>query len=212
MQTNNIISVIVIEDHAIFIEGLRSVLEHTPPLNIVAAFTDGETALHYLKEHTADIVLLDISLPGMQGPAVCRAIKKASPHTAVIVLTNHAEKSIVLDMLKNGADAYLLKNAPKEELLQVITQVLRREYQLPGHLQQLLFKPVTTDSTPLPKLTQREKEVLLLVSEGATTKEIAGKLFISRQTVESHRQHLMQKLGVSNAAALIKKAGEYGLL
>lgn len=212
MQTNNTISVIVIEDHSIFIEGLRTVLEHAPQLDVVAAFTDGETALLYLKEHPVDIALLDISLPGVQGPEVCRTIKRVCPHTAVIVLTNHAEKSMVLDMLKNGADAYLLKNAPKEELLQVITQVLRHEYQLPGPLQQLLFKPAANHNAPFPKLTQREKEVLLLVSEGATTKEIAGKLFISRQTVESHRQHLMQKLGVSNAAALIKKAGEYGLL
>ncbi|MBC9933156.1 response regulator [Chitinophaga qingshengii] len=210
MQINNRISVVVIEDHAIFIEGLRSVLQPSDQLQIVADFTDGETALQYLEKHTADIVLLDISLPGMQGPAVCSTIKKLHPGTYVVALTNHTEKSIILNMLKNGADAYLLKNAPKEELLAVIFQVLRHEYRLPEHLQQLLFKP--DPAAIVPKLTAREKEVLQMVSGGATTAVIAAKLFISRQTVETHRHHLMQKLQVNNAAALIKKAGELGLL
>ncbi len=212
MPVNHPLSVIIVEDHAIFIEGLQHVLQKMPQLQVLAGFTNGEAALQYLQQQPADMVFLDISLPGIQGPEVCRTIKQIDHHTRVIALTNHTEKSVILEMLQNGADGYLLKNTTQEELITAVQQVLNNEYRLPADIQQLLFAPGSKNTSLMPRLTQREKEVLLLVSEGATTADIAGRLFISRQTVETHRHHLMQKFGVNNSAALIKKAVQYGLL
>ena len=208
----NTISVIIVEDHSIFIEGLCGVLQEVENLRVDATFTDGQAALEYLQENSVGLVLLDISLPGMSGTEVCRAIKKIDSNIRVIALTNHTEKSVILQMLQNGADGYLLKNTTRDELITAVSQVLNNRFQLHTDIQKLLFAPIVKNTAAVPRLTQREKEVLVLVSEGVTTAGIADRLFISRQTVETHRHHLMQKFGVNNSAALIKKAGEYGLI
>lgn len=210
MQQLKNISVIIVEDHSIFIEGLCSILKNVEGVAIAATFADGETALSYLQKQTVDIVFLDISLPDMSGIDVCKAIKTMSRHIKIIALTNHTEKSIIMQMLQNGADGYLLKNTSPKELVETIFSVLNNQFLMKKELQQLLFSPQTELKT-IPRLTQREKEILRLISEGATTTVIAKQLFISPLTVETHRHNVMQKFGVNNAAALIRKAMEYGL-
>lgn len=205
------VSVIIVEDHSIFIEGLCSILQDADGIKVLETFTRGEAALEFLKSQRADIVLLDISLPEMSGIKVCSAIKELDQSIKIIALTNHTEKSVIVEMLQNGVDGYLLKNTSRKDLVAAILQVHENRFLMNNELQKILFSP-ETKVKDIPRLTQREQEVLKLVSEGATTAAIAKQLFISPQTVETHRHNLMQKFRVSNSASLIKKAGEYGML
>lgn len=205
------ISVIIVEDHSIIIEGLSSIIASADELELQGAFLSAEEALDFLEKNTVEILLLDISLPGMSGIDMCKIVKQNYKNIKVIALTNHTERSVINDMLTNGADGYLLKNTSKTNLIDTIMQVLDNKFVLQAELQKVLFNSVQNKNT-LPRLTTREKEILILVSNGATTANIASQLFISVQTVETHRRNLMQKFEVGNAAALIKKAVEQGFL
>lgn len=210
-QLTETIPVIIIEDHAIFIEGLCSILKQVEHIVIAGTFTEGKAALDFLRKENVSIVFLDISLPEMSGIEVCREIKAFNKEIKVIALTNHTEKSVIMDMLQSGADGYLLKNTSRNDLVTAIFQVLNNQFLMNNELQQILFSSGRKAKT-IPRLTQREQEILLLVSEGATTAAIAKQLFISPQTVETHRHNLMQKFQVSNSPSLIRKAVEYGML
>lgn len=199
------VSMIIVEDHTIFTEGLQSILQQIDGIQIKGTFVDGESALVFLETHAVDIVFLDISLPAMSGIEVCKKIKSLYKATKIIALTNHTEKSIILNMLNSGADGYLLKNTSRNDLVTAIYQVMNGQFLMKSELQKLLFS-TAAKTTDIPRLTRREQEVLQLVSDGATTAAIAEKLFISPQTVETHRHNLMQKFSVNNSASLIKKA------
>ena len=211
MQELNNISLMIVEDHSIFIEGLQAILKKEEGITVKATFTDGETALDFLQAEPVDIVFLDISLPGISGIEVCKIIKTTYKNTKVIALTNHTEISIILNMLNNGADGYLLKNTSRNDLIAAIHQVLNGQFMMKKEIQKVLFSN-NNYKAELPRLTKREQEILQLVSDGSTTSEIAKKLFISAQTVETHRYNLMQKFKVNNSASLIKKAVGAGLL
>ena len=205
------LSVVIIEDHSIFVEGLCSVLQNVAGIFIAGAFMESAPALDFIRNNRVDIVFLDISLPEVSGIDVCRTIKSINPSIKVIALTNHTEKSVVTAMLQNGASGYLLKNTSKKDLVNAIFQVRDDQVSINGEVQSILFSP-SPPPAEIPRLTKREKEVLQLVSEGVTTAGIARLLFISPQTVETHRKNLMQKFNVNNAAALIRKAIEHRLL
>lgn len=205
------LSVIIVEDHSIIVEGLSSIINNADELELSGAFSTAEEAMEFLETNTADILLLDISLPAMSGIEMCRLVKQKNKKLKIIALTNHTERSVINDMLTNGADGYLLKNTSKNDLIESIFQVLDNKFILQSELQKVLFSNTQTSNT-LPRLTTREKEILLLVSNGATTAAIASQLYISSQTVETHRRNLMQKFEVNNSAALIKKAVEQGFL
>lgn len=201
----------VVEDHSIIAEGLSSILRGSEQLELKGIFATAEEALVFLGTCTIDVLLLDIGLPEMSGLEMCRIVKKQYPHTKIIALTNHTERSVIQEMLENGADGYLLKNTSKQDLITAIAQVMQNRFIMQAELQKILFSPATADKDR-PRLTTREKEILLLVSQGTTTSAIAKQLFISPQTVETHRRNLMQKFEVNNSAALVKKATEKGLL
>ncbi|HMR83952.1 MAG TPA: response regulator transcription factor [Niabella sp.] len=205
------LSVIIVEDHSIIVEGLSSIINNADELELSGAFSTAEEAMEFLETNTADILLLDISLPAMSDIEMCRLVKQKNKKLKIIALTNHTERSVINDMLTNGADGYLLKNTSKNDLIESIFQVLDNKFILQSELQKVLFSNTQTSNT-LPRLTTREKEILLLVSNGATTAAIASQLYISSQTVETHRRNLMQKFEVNNSAALIKKAVEQGFL
>ena len=202
---------IIVEDHSIIVEGLGAILEHTPGISLEGLFFDAETALAFLENKTVDLILLDISLPEMQGAEFCSIIKKQYKTIKVLVLSNHTEKNVVQGMLAKGADGYLLKNVAKQDLISAIFQVMNGQFVMPSELQKILFTTNEEESN-IPRLTTREKEILQLVSRGVTTDNIASQLFISRQTVETHRHNLIQKLEVNNSAALIRKATKLGLI
>ena len=208
---NKNISVVIVEDHSIFIEGLCSVLKNVEGVTVAGTFTLGEPALEFIGSHPVDLVFLDISLPEMSGMEVCQKIKAVRRDIKVIALSNHTEKSVITAILQNGADGYLLKNTSRKDLVNAIFQVRDDQMSLNGEVQRILFSP-TPAPADVPRLTRRETEILKLVSEGATTAAIATKLFISPQTVETHRKNLMQKFKVNNSAALIRRAVENNII
>jgi DNA-binding NarL/FixJ family response regulator len=210
MEKHNL-SVIIVEDHAILVEGLSSILSSIENITLSGAFYTAEDALQFLQANKADLVLLDISLPEMSGIELCRYLKKNHEDIKIIALTNYTEKSVIEEMLKNGADGYLLKNTSKQDLVNAMFQVMNNQFTMQSDLQKILFNQASPEQAT-PRLTTREKEVLQLVSQGITTSAIASRLFISPQTVETHRRNLMQKFEVANSAALIGKATRLGIL
>lgn len=202
----------MVEDHSIFVEGLQSVLRKIENVTVMATFSAGEEVLDYLQQQPADIVFLDISLPGsLSGVEICRLIRRSHKATKVIALSNHTEREIVSDMLNNGANGYLLKNASLPDLQNAIDQVMMGQCVMSEEVRNIVFA-ANTSLKSIPRLTSREKEVLYWISEGLTTSAMAAKLFISVQTVESHRYNLLQKFQVPNAVVLVKKAMELGLI
>lgn len=208
---NKNIAVVIIEDHSIFIEGLCSVLQNVEGIHVEGTFTHGRPALEFMIANPVDLVFLDISLPEMSGMEVCQKIKAIDRNIKVIALSNHTEKSVITEILQKGADGYLLKNTSRKDLVNAIFQVRENQMSMNAEVQSILFAP-TTPKADLPRLTKRETEILRLVSEGETTATIAAKLFISPQTVETHRKNLMQKFKVNNSAALIRKAIENSII
>lgn len=210
MNRSNL-SVIIIEDHSIIVEGLSSILSHAEGLSFDGSFYNAKDALAFLRDHKVDIILLDIGLPDISGIELCSILKRQFKDIRIIAITNHTEKSVITEMLASGADGYLLKNSSKQLLIEAIFQVSKKQFIMPAELQRILFSP-TIETSDVPRLTAREKEILQLVSQGITTSSIASKLFVSIQTVETHRRNLMQKLKVSNSPSLIRRATELGLL
>lgn len=208
----SVISVIIVDDHPIVVEGLRSLLQHKPEITILNSFINGKDVLPYLSEHPADVVLLDINLPDISGIELCRQIKQNYPQTKVLALSNHSEHSMIAQMLQSGASGYLLKNAPADELLKAIEEVTVKTVFLSSEVQRVLLDAYSTTQDTIPVLTRRELEILRWLADGQTTNAIADKLFISPLTVETHRRNLMQKFEVNNVAALIKKAVDCKIL
>ncbi|GAA4808858.1 response regulator transcription factor [Olivibacter ginsenosidimutans] len=211
-QETNKVSIALVEDHSIFIEGLLSVLQKIENVQVLGTFNTGQEALNFLQQQYVDIVLLDISLPGsMSGVDLCNAIHGMNKQIKIIGLSNHTERDIIHKMLSNGANGYLLKNASLHDLKNAIDQVMQGQCVLSEEVRHIVFSSPDRSQGP-PRLTSREKEVLYWIGEGLTTSAIAAKLFISVQTVESHRYNLLQKFEVPNAVVLIKKAMELGLI
>jgi DNA-binding NarL/FixJ family response regulator len=165
-------------------------------------------------------MLLDISMPQMNGLEAVKIIKNLSPNTKVLMLSMHEEPEYVIKSLKSGANGYLLKNIEREELLKAIREVAGGRAYFQGNLAQSVMKQFMQEatsnahvaSTSVNTLSEREKEILQLVADGLSTKQIAKKLFISPRTVEAHRASLIKKTGAQNAAELVKLAAQYGLL
>jgi DNA-binding NarL/FixJ family response regulator len=208
----NALTVLIVDDHPIVVEGLRSLLQTKPGITLVQSFANGADVVPFLAAHPVDVVLLDISLPDVSGIDLCREIKKNHPQTKVLALSNHSEHSMIAQMLQSGASGYLLKNAPAEELLKAIEEIATKTVFLSQEVQKVLLDAYTHTQNTAPVLTRREREILQWLAQGHTTNAIADGLFISPLTVETHRRNLMQKFEVGNVAALIKKAVDYKLV
>lgn len=201
----------LVEDHSIFIEGLESILQKMEGVQVVATFCNGQQALDYLQNQPVDLVFLDISLPGLSGIALCHTIHHRYRHIKIVALSNHTERNMINDMLEAGANGYLLKNASCHDLQNAIEQVLLGQCVMSEEIRQIVFS-LADKKERIPRLTNREKEVLYWISEGMTTQTIANKLFVSIQTVETHRYNLLQKFEVPNSVTLVKRALELGVL
>lgn len=211
-NTNEKIQLAIVDDHPVVIEGLQRLLNSRDYLDVAGTFTSGNAFLQHLKGSKIDIVLLDISLPDINGMELCKEIKKRSPGTCVLVLSNHSERSIIMQMLQNGASGYLLKNASADELLNCINEALNGQISFSNEIKQIIARPSAHELKEVPQLTRREKEILHLISDGLTTPQIAEKLSLSQLTIETHRRNLLQKFEVNNVAALIKVAVQQGLV
>jgi len=198
------IKIIVVDDHPIVTEGVKALLNNQADLIVLETFDHGLACLPYLEVNQVDVVLLDISLPDTNGIELCLKIKSINPKICVIVLSNHAERSLILSIMQNGASGYMLKNSPVDEIKQCITNALNGELAFTKAVQQIILKPTLNELKKQPKITKREKQVLLLIAEGKTTAKIAEALFLSPATVETHRHNLMQKFEVKNAIELLK--------
>ena len=208
------IKILVVDDHQVVLDGIQSMLEQEKGISIAGKLMNGPDALEFLKTNPVDVTLIDINMPGMDGIELCKAIQKMHPDIKVLALTTFNEVSFITNMMKSGANGYLLKNTTKEELITAIKTIQQGEQYLAREVQEKLISASfgKKDTAYIPKLTRREKEVLKLIMEEFTTKEIAEKLFISTATVETHRLHLLNKLGVRNTAGLVKVAIEKGLV
>ncbi|MBN2468627.1 MAG: response regulator transcription factor [Deltaproteobacteria bacterium] len=210
--------IVLAEDHTIVRKGLRTLLSKHAGFAIVGEAADGREAIRSVDELKPDLILIDLTMPKMDGTLAIQEIKRRSPHTKVLVLTMHNTEDTVLAALEAGADGYLLKDDTHGELLIAIDSVLKGKFYLSpaisgkvvkGYLE---GKKKTKGISPWDSLTQREKEVLKLIAEAYSNKEIAEQLFVSVKTVEKHRANLREKLDLHNTSALTKYAIEKGLV
>jgi len=211
------IRVLIADDHQIVRDGLRSLLEKEPDLEVVAAVEDGRTTVRLVEELQPDVVIMDISMPGLNGIEATRKITRDFPNIKVIALSMHDDGRFVTNMLKAGASGYLLKDCAFKELTKAIHVVVRagKSYLSPDITDVVVSSYVTGQSGSEPliytTLTPREREVLQLVVEGKTSSQIAEILYVSVKTVETHRTQLMHKLKINNLADLIKYAIREGI-
>ncbi|HRG23062.1 MAG TPA: response regulator transcription factor [Chitinophagaceae bacterium] len=197
--------VYIVDDHKVVIEGIISLLQNDPEMNVVGHACTAADCLHFFRSQTVDVILMDISLPDMSGIELCRLIKNNYPGIRVLALSTFNEGTYIDKMMENGASGYLLKNAGKSEILFALNEVVSDRTYLSFESVQAM-KSARKKSDEIPLLTKREKEVLLLITEGLTNAGIAERLFISIDTVDTHRKNLYNKLNVSNIATLIKVA------
>ena len=208
------IKIAITDDHPIVIEGIRMMLKSNKEILVGQSFKNITETFDGLSQDIK-ILLLDINLPDGNGITACKELLSNFPNLQIIALTNYEDATFIKQIIKNGAMGYLLKNTGKNELIEAIKTVLNGERYLQQNIREILlnesFGKATTSSFFIPKLTNREKEILALIIKEYTTDEIAEKIFLSIKTVESHRSNLMQKLGVKNSAGLVRVAFEKGL-
>ena len=210
------IRILLVDDHKITRQGLRSLLEKKPDMKVVGEAQDGHTAVRFTGELLPDVVIMDITMPDLNGVEAARQIVNKLNGVKVIALSMHSDASFVSEMLKNGASGYLLKDCAFEELDRAIRAVVAgKTYLSPAIsgvvVDDYLYCLTKGDFSGSDVLTDREREVLQLITEGKSTKQTALKLYISVKTVETHRRQIMNKLGIYTIAELTKYAIRKGL-
>jgi len=208
---NKLLTVIV-DDHPIVIEGLKTLLRNEDNLEIIAGFSNGEQLLSYFGGNPIDLVLLDVTLPDISGMDLCQLIKKESPDTIILILSNHTERSIIMQTIQNGANGYLLKNSSLDELRQCIAEAVKGNICYSKEVMEIISRPTKNQLRGIAQLTRREKQILSFLAEGKTSQAIAQELFVSPLTVDTHRRNLMQKFEARNVAELITAAHQQHLL
>ena len=205
------IKVYIVEDHSVVIAGIYSLLQNEKGIEVCGNAINAQSCLSYFINHTADVILMDIGLPDMNGIDLCALIKKKYPGIMVIALSTFNQGSYINKMMQAGASGYLLKNTGKVELLDAIKNVAAGKTYLSFEVgkEMQMSKEIPND---VPLLTKREKEILKLIAGGLTNIQVAEKLFISIDTVDTHRKNLHNKLNVKNTATLIRTAIEHNLL
>lgn len=205
------IKVYIVEDHSVVVEGIRSLLQNEKEFDVIGNTDTGEGCLNFFRTRTADVILMDINLPDMSGIDLCKVMKKNYPGIMVLALSTFNQGIYIRKMMENGASGYLLKNSGRQEIIQALTDVAVGKTYLSFEAGQAL-KLSTTKNPDQPLLTKREKEILGLITEGLTNMQVAEKLFISVETVDSHRKNLYNKLNVKNTVMLMRYAIENNLL
>lgn len=203
------IKVLLADDHQLFIDGMKALLERAPEIEVVAEASDGQQVLEQLESIQVDVIILDIEMPNLDGVAATEFIRKKYPKTKVLIVTMYNKKEFIVNLMKYGASGYILKNRTKEELLQAIHTVYRGG----SHYTLEVLDTATSIDESFPeegKLTEREEEVLCKIAEGLTSKEMAALLFISETTVNTHRRNILSKLNLPNATSLVRYAIKNG--
>ncbi len=210
------IRILLVDDHKIVRDGLRSLIEKDTDTEVIGEAADGRTAVQQARELSPDVVIMDIAMPGLNGIEATRQILSEKPDIKIVALSMHSDSRFVSEMLRMGALGYLLKNCAFEELTNAIHSVIDDQTYLSSGIAEIVTKEYvrrltqTELSTPT-VLTDREREVLQLLAEGKSTREVATCLHVSIKTIETHRRQIMRKLNVRSLAELIKYAVREGL-
>ncbi len=210
------IRIIIADDHSLFREGLKSLLQEDPRIKIIGEAGDGRTAVRLCKDLAPDIVIMDVSMPELNGIEATRQIKADHPDSRVVAVSMHSSKRFVIDMLQAGASGYLLKDCAFQELTLAISAVSSGQVYLSPAITSIVVEKISgvpeINTNADLKLTPREREVLQLLAEGKKSSEVANRLHLSVKTVQTHRRNLMEKLGLHNLADLTKFAIRNGLI
>jgi len=207
------VRIILADDHEMVREGIRALLRHNKDICIVGEADTGHEVLELLDHQKADLVLMDINMPGLNGIKATEAVKKSYPDVKVLALSMHNDDAHIISMLEAGASGYILKASNKEILNKAIEQVSSNKTFFPPEVAQTVLQrhlKQKNASSSQAALTPREKEVLYWIAEGLTNSEIAEKLFISKRTADAHRRNLLEKLNAKNTAGLVRYAVEHG--
>lgn len=211
------IRVILADDHAVFREAVRAVLETQPSIEVVGEAEDGHQAIQLVDKVRPDVVIMDISMPNLNGVEATRQIKRFHPDVQVLVLTMHEDEGYVRQLVKVGATGCVIKRSAARELIQGIQAAARGEVFFSPPIAAAILEDYRAylnqcDVQPGHELTDREREVLQLIAEGQTNEAIARQLFITVRTVQTHRMHLMHKLDVHDRTDLVKYAVRTGMI
>ena len=211
------VTLLLADDHAVVRLGLQRLVENEPDFRVVSEVADGLQVLPEVERLHPDVLLLDLVMPGLSGLEVLRQVRKRCPKTRVVILSMHANEAYVLEALRNGAAAYVLKGSNGSEVLEAVRAVVAgRRYLSPPlselAIQTYLEKAEEAAPTAYDALTTREREVLQLSAEGYNNSQIAARLFISRRTVETHRANVFRKLGLHTQTDLVRYALRRGII
>ena len=209
--------VLLVDDHAILREGIRMVLDAQPGIAVVGEAEDGRQALDMVEKLHPQVVVMDIAMPGMNGAEATRQIKRRFPQTKVVILTMHENRQYLVQIINAGAIGAVLKRAAATELVTAVKAAARGESFFSPTIASMMLEDYRLrlaheGDDDLEHLTEREREVLQLVAEGRTNKEIADTLFVSIKTVQTHRAHLMEKLDAHDRTDLVKYAIKAGMI
>jgi DNA-binding NarL/FixJ family response regulator len=210
--------VVVADDHTLVRMGLRLLLESIPGVEVIAEASDGRQALQLIEAERPDCVLMDLSMPGLSGLEALRVAAGKFPETRILVLSMHAEEGYVHQALAAGAAGYLLKGSDKAELELALRTVARGETYLSPSISKTIVEALArknkpgADTSRLDLLTSRQREILQLVAEGSSSKQVAARLGLSVKTVEAHRSAIMQRLGIRDMTGLVRFAIRAGLI
>ena len=204
------INIILADDHKMVREGLKSIIEKQPDMKIIAEASNGVSAISLSKQYNPDVVVMDISMPDINGIDATKKIIHVCPKTRVMILSMHADSRFVKEAVNAGALGYVLKDSASEELIFAIRKVYNGEAFLSSKITENMIKNLNNTGTEI-NLSSRELEVLKFIAEGLATKSIASKLGISAKTVEAHRHQIMEKLQIHSVAELTKYAIREGI-
>ncbi len=212
--------ILLVDDHPMFREGLKSIIARSPELEVVGETGEGKAGLDLAKSLRPDLVVLDISLPDVSGIDLGRELKLLLPKTQILIISMHAKIEYITSAFQAGVKGYVVKDAPSEKILQAIELVSRGEYfldtsvasQVVERLGQSSGGQSQTNEASYGSLSTREQQVLRLIAEGQSTKQIASLLYISVKTVENHRANIMAKLGIHSTLELVRYAARLGLI
>jgi DNA-binding NarL/FixJ family response regulator len=208
--------ILLVDDHQLFRDGIQNLLDQQLDLRVIGTAENGRRALEKVRMHSPDVVIMDVTMPHLNGIDATRRILEAYPDIKVIALSMHSHSRFVEEMLKAGAVGYLLKECAFEDLVRAIHEVLEGRMYLSPTITRVMvndfLNPSQKDDVQgLALLTSKEREILQLISEGYTNEDVAQSLHMSRRTVEKHRSRIMNKLGINNVAELVKFALREGL-
>jgi DNA-binding NarL/FixJ family response regulator len=212
--------VLIVDDHPMFREGIKSIIARNPQLEVVGEAGEGKAALKLVEELRPDMILLDVSLPDMNGIDLIQDIRKVLPETRILMISMHTKIEYLTSAFQAGATGYVVKDAPSEKILQALDLVSRGEYfldtlvarQIVKRLAELPDRQAKVTDAAYGSLTPREQEILRLTAEGQSKNKIADHLCISPRTVENHRANLMAKLDLHSTLEMVRYAAKIGLI